>query len=519
MESGDGLLVRVRPGRGARGMNAAQLRELVRLASAHGNGLIEVTRRARLQLRGVRQGALLDLQNTLVALGLAESSPERERSAALIVNPYAGLSRHAAELNEIAQTLEQALATSRQCASLSDKFGVLLDSGYALSTIPGDIHLELVAAAPARAIVHVANGNGSWRLLGECDARRATTLAIELCRAVSELGPKRRMRDLVATNGIEAVRARAAPMLLNAEALAAGGAARTISFMAPENDSDRRRALEAEPSPHHNSTATLATHRMTGSDTPASSTAATSIDRGTQSPLTTAAVRPRSRAIGFHQGHCAWLELGIAFGSGGHELWSTTAEIASRFGNGEVRFTPWRTVILPEVSAGEAAQIAREAGLIVDPDDALLRAVACPGSPACSSAHGPTRSLARELALLLAADASLHVSGCSKGCARSDAADVTVVLSPNGCAVGFEQSVAQAAAANPVDIASARAEIRGRYTHRAVRETTSRPDDAATPQRDAAGLSPSRPEKRISSKRALAQAAAPVQARGPATRD
>jgi len=68
-------------------------------------------------------------------------------------------------------------------------------------------------------------------------------------------------------------------------------------------------------------------------------------------------------------------------------------------------------------------------GLVANVDDPRLRIDACPGAPSCPSATVETRSAALTLAPLLAkADIrSLHVSGCAKGCARTEPADLTLV--------------------------------------------------------------------------------------------
>ncbi|ASM73580.1 MULTISPECIES: cobalamin biosynthesis protein CobG [Roseobacteraceae] len=93
-------------------------------------------------------------------------------------------------------------------------------------------------------------------------------------------------------------------------------------------------------------------------------------------------------------------------------------EIASR-NITALRLTPWRMVLL------EGAQMPQGAGFITTPDDPLMRASACSGAPFCASATVSTRDIARQLAPRTTG--TLHVSGCSKGCARSAPADVTLV--------------------------------------------------------------------------------------------
>jgi precorrin-3B synthase len=57
--------------------------------------------------------------------------------------------------------------------------------------------------------------------------------------------------------------------------------------------------------------------------------------------------------------------------------------------------------------------------------------IACPGAPACAAASAPTQAhaalLAEALRPLLARGATVHVSGCAKGCAHPGRADLTLV--------------------------------------------------------------------------------------------
>src|SRR5215470_331896 len=68
MLSGDGLVVRIRP-RGGR-LTAAQACGIADLAERHGNGLIDLTGRANLQIRGVREDCHEPLVVALAELAL-----------------------------------------------------------------------------------------------------------------------------------------------------------------------------------------------------------------------------------------------------------------------------------------------------------------------------------------------------------------------------------------------------------------------------------------------------------------
>jgi precorrin-3B synthase len=86
-----------------------------------------------------------------------------------------------------------------------------------------------------------------------------------------------------------------------------------------------------------------------------------------------------------------------------------------------LRVTPWRMVLL------EGAGPAGAPGFITGPGDPLLAIDACPGAPLCPSASVETRALAARLAAHMPNPyASLHVSGCAKGCARARPATLTL---------------------------------------------------------------------------------------------
>ncbi len=114
------------------------------------------------------------------------------------------------------------------------------------------------------------------------------------------------------------------------------------------------------------------------------------------------------------------------------QLLKFAGEMAA-FGFKEIRLSPWRILYAEAASASAGNAIlaaAGAAGFIAESCDPLLRIEACPGAPACQSTSLDTRGDARRLAALLPQvgfEGTAHVSGCAKGCARSDAADLTLV--------------------------------------------------------------------------------------------
>ena len=133
--------------------------------------------------------------------------------------------------------------------------------------------------------------------------------------------------------------------------------------------------------------------------------------------------------------HGAFVGVAAPFGRLHAPQLAALADFAEAGGAPGLRLTPWRAMLIPGLRDPQAlATQARGLGLIVDPDDPLLRVAACAGAPACSSAFQETRDAARRLAPLAPHGEGvwLHVSGCAKGCAHPRAAPLTVVATPEG---------------------------------------------------------------------------------------
>ena len=85
MPAGDGLLVRVKPPGGRLPPDA--LRAVADAAEAYGNGIIELTSRGNLQLRGLTEATAPRFAAAMVAAGLVDPDPARERRRNVIVMP------------------------------------------------------------------------------------------------------------------------------------------------------------------------------------------------------------------------------------------------------------------------------------------------------------------------------------------------------------------------------------------------------------------------------------------------
>ncbi len=136
MMAGDGLLLRVKPplGRLARD----QLISLAALARTHGNGQIDLTRRANLQLRGLDERSWPRLRDHLINLRLVDADAEAETARNLMIAPGW---RAGDDSDRLGRAL---LARSHEWPRLPDKVGVIIDAGPApmLHGEPGDFRIE-----------------------------------------------------------------------------------------------------------------------------------------------------------------------------------------------------------------------------------------------------------------------------------------------------------------------------------------------------------------------------------------
>jgi precorrin-3B synthase len=137
MQSGDGLVVRLRP-RGGR-ITSAQAAGIAELAGRYGNGLIDLTARANLQLRGVREQGHAPLVEALAELSLIDSDLETESQRNILVVPFW---HDGDDTQMLAAELEQKLAAKP--LGVSAKFGFAIDCGAerVLAQASADIRIE-----------------------------------------------------------------------------------------------------------------------------------------------------------------------------------------------------------------------------------------------------------------------------------------------------------------------------------------------------------------------------------------
>ena len=372
MQSGDGLVVRIRPRSGR--FNPHELTVLADAARHFGNSHIDLTRRANLQLRGVSEASLPSVHDVIARLGLLDDSPDGEAVRNVMINPLAGIDpAEVLDPRGVGRELERRLASEKPLWALPSKFGFIVDGGGVLSLSEQRADVRLMAIAhdrePAFAVGIGTRTGIEW--LGSISPDVATTAAIEIGHAfinVASSEPRHRMRDL-SDDGLASIRS----------------AMRSRLDLLPE---DPR-------------TADLRLMRRVGL-----------IELGAG---------------------CFAAGIAAPFGRVEADQLRKLADAIVAHGGEEIRLSPWRALyagLSDRTSAQSLLDAAAHDGLIIDPCDPLLQIEACPGAPACSSTALDTRGDGRAMAGLLARfhfAGTVHVSGCVKGCAKSGPADLVLV--------------------------------------------------------------------------------------------
>lgn len=138
MMSGYGLVVRVRP-RGGR-LTPEQAAGIAALSLRHGNGRIDLSSRANVQLRGVTEAGHRPLIEGLSALGLIDETTEAESRRNIVVTPFWS---DGDGLQAIVRSLAAAL-TGPDAPDTPGKFGYAVDCAAApvLRSVSADIRIE-----------------------------------------------------------------------------------------------------------------------------------------------------------------------------------------------------------------------------------------------------------------------------------------------------------------------------------------------------------------------------------------
>ncbi|RKF50243.1 precorrin-3B synthase [Paraburkholderia fungorum] len=412
-------------------LSAAQAIVIADASMWHASGVIELTNRANLQVRGVRSGHETALIAALVDAGLGPAiGPTAEPTVGPTVGPTAVLTVGATPGSSTTSAAEDAssvllaasaddvrnvmvsptagrdpfalfdtrplclellalLQTEARFAALSPKFALLLDGGERLARLdhPHDVWLAATQSDGAVRFVFglagcpASEANAPPGALAAVLPSQVAALVRALLHTFLDLATAdaTRMRHVLAAHSFDAV-------LLHAQ--------RYVDF-----------PLSRDMSLAH-------------------------WQRGTPADATLRLGAHAQRGVGLqHAGGQPPLGRVTAVTLRG------LAEISQQRGNGTLRITPWQSVLLPDIATHDAPAVVADMtalGLACDPAQAITRLIACAGSTGCAKGFADTKADALLLADRLSGDVDVHLSGCPRSCAAAHCAPYTLLATAPG---------------------------------------------------------------------------------------
>ncbi|MER8566822.1 precorrin-3B synthase [Mesorhizobium sp. M0924] len=409
MQTGDGLLVRLNPVAG--GLSPKSLIGLCESALKRGNGIMEVTARGSLQIRGLTAESAVLLAAEVDALGIAVRT-----GVPVETGPLAGIDpREIADPRSLAERIRAAVEEAGLTPRLGPKVSVVVDGGGQLTMdgVTADVRLKAVRdGGNVLWALSVAGDGQSARPLATADEDAARDIAVAVLRMVAEKGRDAHPRDLSERQ---------------LASLASWHSFAPPSVLPDISPSRGEISRVAGGSP----LSTLKIGEIAHED-------AISPQAGEMSGRTEGGVQDR-RPIGLFPLSNDTTALGIAlpFGSMPAEKLIALAQSALSLGTAEIRLAPGRALLFlgqPSSANHPLRATAAALGFVTTAADPRTRIAACPGTPACASGRIATRDIAETIAAENAdiLDFTLHISGCAKGCAHPGSAALTIVGGENG---------------------------------------------------------------------------------------
>jgi ferredoxin-nitrite reductase len=385
----DGLLYRLRIPGGI--INYQQFQTIADIADNHGSGYIDITNRANIQIREIQQSINIEVLKKFQALGLASTNAKIDHIRNIMTNPTAGIDiEELIDIRPLVKDWEEYITAHSHLGELSAKFSVCFDSGGKVSV-----------RYQANDIILAAELNNS-------------NVYLRLYLSYGEKG------EPAKDTGIVFKPEKAITVL---EALAE-------TYLKHIDTKNRRKLRLREII--NNITVKEYLHQVQENLNP-------DILKITKTPLRAFAPMREKTHIGTHsQRQTGLYYIGIVLPLGRLETWQIRGltNIAKRYGDSNIRLTPWQNLLLTDIPQNQISEVEQEItnlGLNSSPTDIKSFLVACSGKRGCAAAATETKDDALNLVkyldslMILDSSVNIHFSGCSKSCAQHTQADITLL--------------------------------------------------------------------------------------------
>lgn len=359
-------------------LRSAQARAIAEAARQHASGMLELTNRSNLQIRGVlpsQENALID---ALLSADLGPRVAAADDVRNLLLSPAAGLDPQARmDVHPLADQLLDLLQDTPALHALSAKFALQLDGGEALAMREHPHDLWLAAEDDQHLLLGLA-GCPVDTPLARIDVTQTIELVRQLLLLFLELATpeQTRMRQLLAQ-----IPARELLQRLQT-----------------------RLDFTLQPAPSNWQAVAVINRPPAG-------------------------IYPQA------QSDLCMVAAGARLGRLYAEQLLALADLSERHGDSELRLTPWQGLLLGNIPTARAAELLaalNALGLLTHADEPLLGLVACTGSAACARGLADSKQHALHLAELLRASGArpqVHLSACPRSCASARVQPYTLLAS------------------------------------------------------------------------------------------
>lgn len=376
-------------------LTAHQMRGLAHMASDWGSGRADITTRGNLQIREFQPKDIVRVLTSLQNLGMTSRGAGADNIRNITASPLSGIDPvELYDVAPLAEAMHHYILNSRDLYGLPRKFNISFDGGGSISTLAdtNDIGFVAVRVGEGRDIpagiyfrVLLCGVTGHKQFATDCglllNPGQTVAVAAAMIRVFNENGDrtdrkKARLKYLVDRWGIakfieETEKRLAFPLL-------------------------RFPTEKCEPRKLTDRSAHIGTHPQ--------------------------------KQPGLH-----YVGVAVPVGRLPVTQMIALADIAERFGTGELRLTVWQNLIIPNVTSENLEAVTESllaAGLKITAGTVMSGTVACTGNQGCRYAATDTKKHAVELATLLderfpiLQPVNLHVTGCPHSCAQHYIGDI-----------------------------------------------------------------------------------------------
>ncbi|QNI32067.1 NirA family protein [Alloacidobacterium dinghuense] len=376
-------------------LTAHQMRGLAQMASDWGSGRADITTRGNLQIRELQPKDIVRVLTKLDFIGMTSRGAGADNIRNITASPITGIDpEELYDVTPLAEGMHYYILNSCDLYGLPRKFNIAFDNGGSISTLAdtndigfvpvrvGEEH-DIPGGVYFRVLLRGITGHGQFA--ADCglllDPSQTVAVAAAMTRVFSENGDrtdrkKARLKYLIDRWGIakfvEETEKRLAFPLLHFS------------------------AEKCEPRKPINRSGHIGIHPQ--------------------------------RQPGLH-----YIGVAVPVGRLPVSQMIALADIAERFGTGEMRLTVWQNLIIPNVPTQNleaATESLLAVGLKITPGTVTSGTVACTGNKGCRYSATDTKKHAIELAMTLderfpiVQPVNLHVTGCPHSCAQHYIGDI-----------------------------------------------------------------------------------------------